>query len=93
MRGITEIRRDNTATRVHCESCDGIGQRLLTYTERVTLAVVDRDWQPTATIRARLARRPSPTAMCNRLVDLVRLGLAERRVSEENHRVAEWRRA
>ena len=66
-----------------CEHCMGTGRREPTLTERWTLMAVSRQWALTKDISTRLkAIQGFPTkipALCNRLVDLHKRGLLERR--------------
>ncbi len=81
--------------RVPCEACQGCGHRELTVVERDTIAAVSKTWSPTFAIRHRLKRvqgyETSNAALCNRLVDLLALGLVERRARDGKS--FEWRAA
>lgn len=84
-------RRERAAVvRVHCSTCDGHGRRPLTEIEAATFGRVGGDWLSTSVIhRAMPKPRPMPTALVNRLNDLVALRLVERR---RLGRQVEWRR-
>jgi len=69
--------------RVRCEHCGGCGQRHLTEVEENTVDACGVDWSTTGQISARLVSfqgyLTSGPALCNRLVDLLKLGLVERK--------------
>lgn len=66
-----------------CETCHGTGQRHLSEVEGHTLAAVGPRWSTRSEIGVRLEkllhREMAPGSVCNRLTDLLALGLIERR--------------
>jgi DNA-binding HxlR family transcriptional regulator len=76
--------------KVPCEHCAGTGRRELHGQEQLTLAAVGTDWTDTGDINRAIPIARS--ALCNRLVHLVALGLIERRLDPTSARRAQWRR-
>lgn len=81
-----------SAMTVACEHCSGTGRRELTDTEMVTMNAVPFRWTATTDVHDSIPRqlRPSRTALSNRLVELERIGLIERK--PRTRRDLEWRR-
>lgn len=80
-------------TIIHCRHCNGSGREPISDVLQETLGAVTREWATTETVHARLGREAvARTALCNRLVKLKQMGLAENRVRPENRREFEWRR-
>lgn len=79
--------------RVHCKACCGTGRRELTTVERSTIQAVGSSWSTTKQIALRLldiqGYAITIPALCNRLVDLHRIGLVNRR--EVSGKQNEWR--
>lgn len=83
----TAIRRQ-----VACEYCDGSGKRDLRAVEADTLTAVTPAWETTDAIRRKIGgRRPTTTALLNRLGHLSVLGLVDKRQVPLDYRALEWR--
>lgn len=81
-----------TRTTVPCEHCSGTGRRPLHPAAQVTLDALTFEWEGTAHIRRKLRNTVKNPALCNRLADLVRDGLAEDRVDPEHMGRLQYRR-
>lgn len=81
------------ARNVQCEHCRGSGRRELTMVESDTLQAVGSTWSTTDQIALRLwdiqGYAIKGPALCNRLVDLHRIGLVQRRAASGKHN--EWK--
>lgn len=91
MKSLDDIRADNGHRTVICRRCQGHGRHDLGPELARTIAAVDRTWRSTEDVRKRIGSTETAqckTAINNRLVDLVREGLVERR---RVGRGCEWR--
>ena len=74
---------------VPCPHCGGTSRRKLFPMEVQTLNAMRSSWTTTEDILARIKSPVSPTALCNRLIALRKLGLVESRPM--TGRRNEWR--
>ena len=77
------------APRVNCRSCEGLGHVELGQEHARTYHLTSTSWETTAIQLARHRDGVTRTALINRLNELVRLGMLERR---ERGKAVEWRR-
>ena len=75
---------------IHCSQCDGSGLHPLRSRMWATLQLLTDQWQ-TMDALMRSHRRIGRTTLCNRLVELERLGLAER-CDADAGRGYDWRK-
>lgn len=80
--------------RVRCERCSGTGLAPLRPAAQETYDALTNEWQDLAEIAKRIARNGlRSTALANRLVDLLSIGLVVRRTDPSSLKRLQYRKA